>query len=540
MKMLSPWRTIRGRLLLLAIGIEMLMLTIMVANSMRLLHDAMTEQAGWQAEQMAPVLNAALTAPLVQQDYATVQAVIDESRSVGGVTYIAVLDRAGRRVASSGWRSDRRLPEPSKSFPLIKSGNAPRYDILSPISMHGQQLGTLQFGLDLSKIVSARQMLFVQGGSIAFLELVLSSIILMLIGYWMTRHLTTLTRTSLQVAEGNLTPAPVPEGDDDIGRLGAAFNTMSRAIADRVQDLTEAKEALQERALELEELNITLESRVREEVANNREKDKYLIQQDKMASIGQLAAGVAHEINNPMGFITSNIGTLKKYLDRLVEFISVQDQALAAAGNGDLVDQIVGARKKLKVDRILDDGKQLIAESQDGADRVRRIVQDLKTFSRLDQPESSPVDLNECLETTINIAWNEIKYIATINREYGTIPPVSCFPQQINQVFLNILVNASQALEGQGVITIRTWSEGGDVFVTISDTGKGIAPEIINRVFEPFFTTKDVGKGTGLGLSISYDIIRKHNGDIRVESEQGVGTTFSIRLPLHQECGGLA
>jgi methyl-accepting chemotaxis protein len=246
MKMISPWRTVRGRLLMLAIGIEMLMLMIMVANSLRLLHGAMTGQAGWQAEQIVPVLNAALTAPLVQRDYATVQAVIDESRSVGGVVYIAVLDRSDRRVASSGWQSDRQLPEPSKSFTLFENSKAPRYDIVTPISEHGQQLGTLHFGLDLSKIVSARHLLFVQGISIAFLELVFSSIILMLIGYWLTRHLTTLTRASLLVANGNLTPAPVPEGDDDVGRLGVAFNTMSRAIAERVHELTEAKEALQD------------------------------------------------------------------------------------------------------------------------------------------------------------------------------------------------------------------------------------------------------------------------------------------------------
>jgi two-component system NtrC family sensor kinase len=253
-----------------------------------------------------------------------------------------------------------------------------------------------------------------------------------------------------------------------------------------------------------------------------------------MASIGQLAAGVAHEINNPMGFITSNLSSLNKYLGRLGEFIAAQDKAIASAGFCEVNNQIAELRQKLKIDYIINDATQLISESQAGGSRVRRIVQDLKTFSRLDQPESSDVDLNECLETTLNIAWNEIKYVATLNREYGIIPHVSCHPQQINQVFLNMLVNASQALEGQGEITIRTWCEGEDVFVAVSDTGKGIPPEIINRVFEPFFTTKDVGKGTGLGLSISYDIIKEHNGDIKVESSPEAGTTFTVRLPLNR------
>jgi two-component system NtrC family sensor kinase len=182
----------------------------------------------------------------------------------------------------------------------------------------------------------------------------------------------------------------------------------------------------------------------------------------------------------------------------------------------------------------MDDARQLIIESQDGAGRVRRIVQDLKSFSRVDQAECALVNLNESLETTINIAWNEIKYVATLNREFGDIPEILCYPQQLNQVFLNLLVNAAHAIgENHGTITIRTWGEGTDVLVSVSDSGCGIPEEIRQRIFEPFFTTKEVGKGTGLGLSISYDIIRKHEGDIKVESEVGSGTTFIVRLPVN-------
>jgi two-component system NtrC family sensor kinase len=258
-----------------------------------------------------------------------------------------------------------------------------------------------------------------------------------------------------------------------------------------------------------------------------------IFQQEKMASIGQLAAGVAHEINNPMGFISSNLGTLNKYVDRLAEFIGASDLALSHCSDDVVVTTLKETRKKLKVDYIMDDSRQLIAESQDGASRVRRIVQDLKSFSRVDQAESALVNLNEALETTINIAWNEIKYIAVLNREFGDIPRIKCFPQLLNQVFLNLLVNAAHAMgENQGSITIRTWSENANVFVSVADTGCGIPEEIRQRIFEPFFTTKEVGKGTGLGLSISYDIIRKHGGEISVESELGHGTTFTARLPI--------
>lgn len=258
-----------------------------------------------------------------------------------------------------------------------------------------------------------------------------------------------------------------------------------------------------------------------------------IFQQEKMASIGQLAAGVAHEINNPMGFISSNLTTLNKYVGRLAEFIGSVDSAMQSCAGSDEAEQLQQVRKRLKIDHIMDDAHQLIAESQDGASRVRRIVQDLKSFSRVDQAESALIDINESLDTTINIAWNEIKYVAELHREFGEIPAIKCYPQQLNQVFLNLLVNSAHAMEGtQGLITVRTWSDADSLFVSVSDNGKGITEENLKRIFEPFFTTKEVGKGTGLGLSISYDIIKKHGGDIAVESQVGVGTTFTVRLPI--------
>lgn len=258
-----------------------------------------------------------------------------------------------------------------------------------------------------------------------------------------------------------------------------------------------------------------------------------IFQQEKMASIGQLAAGVAHEINNPMGFISSNLGTLEKYINRLSEFFDVIGQAMATGSASETAEQVQNARMRLKIDRIMDDAHQLIAESQDGAGRVRRIVQDLKSFSRVDQAETALINLNETLETTINIAWNEIKYVAELKREFGDIPPIQCFPQQLNQVFLNLLVNAAHALgTTRGEITVRTESAGDSVLVQIRDNGCGIPEELQKRIFEPFFTTKAVGKGTGLGLSISYDIVKKHGGEITLQSEVGFGSTFTVRLPL--------
>ncbi|MCK5226840.1 MAG: GHKL domain-containing protein, partial [Desulfobulbaceae bacterium] len=258
-----------------------------------------------------------------------------------------------------------------------------------------------------------------------------------------------------------------------------------------------------------------------------------LLQQEKMASIGQLAAGVAHEINNPVGFITSNLGSLKKYTGRLDEFIALQEEALTACRDMELTESLAEQRKKMKLDFILEDIVDLIKDSLDGCERVKKIVRDLKGFSRVDQAERKFADIQECMETTLNIVWNELKYKTTIEKDYGEIEPIACYPQQLNQVFMNLLVNAAGAIEKEGTIFIKTWQDDAFIYTSIADTGRGISPEHLNRIFEPFFTTKEVGKGTGLGLSIVYDIITKnHGGDITVESEIGKGTTFTVKLPI--------
>jgi len=278
---------------------------------------------------------------------------------------------------------------------------------------------------------------------------------------------------------------------------------------------------------------LKMNEKLQQAYAELQQSQAQIFQQEKMASIGQLAAGVAHEINNPMGFISSNLSTMGKYMEKINSFEAAMIEAVQGKGDEELLASMKDLRKKLKIDFILEDIKSLLDESRDGAERVRRIVQDLKSFSHVDEAECKPASINECLDTTLNMLRNEIKYIADVEREFDPdLPMLLCFPQQINQVFMNVLVNSAHAIEGHGLIKIKTLRESDDIVVRISDTGKGIAPENLTRIFEPFFTTKEVGKGTGLGLSISYDIIKKHGGLMTVESEVGVGTTFTVRLPL--------
>jgi|GEM_PF-1075036 len=268
-----------------------------------------------------------------------------------------------------------------------------------------------------------------------------------------------------------------------------------------------------------------------------RELQAQLLQNDKMASIGQLSAGIAHEINNPMGFINSNLGTLEKYVDKFDRYIATLEAVVEQSASPQQQQAVTELRKTLKLEYVLKDIRQLLAESEEGADRVMKIVKDLKTFARSDTEQLGNADLNQCIDSTLTIIWNQIKYVADLTKEYGELPKVTCNVQQINQVLLNLLVNAAHAVEDKGgeelgTVTIRTWADDKNAFVAISDTGCGIPEEIRSRVFDPFFTTKEVGKGTGLGLSISHEIIKKHGGELTMASELGKGSTFTISLPL--------
>jgi len=257
-----------------------------------------------------------------------------------------------------------------------------------------------------------------------------------------------------------------------------------------------------------------------------------ILQQEKMASIGQLAAGVAHELNNPMSFISSNLNTLNKYVTRLIDFIRVQSEAVAAVQDASALYNVDKKREEVKLDHILEDAKVLLKESLDGAERVKKIVHELNSFSRMDEEEYKKANMNECIESALTIVWNELKYKSTLEKNYGSLPPVMCYPRQMNQVFVNLLVNAVNSIHEKGIISIKTWHENDSVWIEVSDTGAGIPRENLMKIFEPFFTTKEAGKGTGLGLSITYEIVQRHRGDITVKSDVGKGTTFTIRIPV--------
>ncbi len=316
-----------------------------------------------------------------------------------------------------------------------------------------------------------------------------------------------------------LTIWPVRQGPSVI------FSAFIHDISDRKAAEAQLKGALDQARVANEELKRT---------------QTQLIQADRLSAIGQLAAGIAHEINNPIGFVNSNLSTLGKYGTALASYREAVQKLLdgirAGAAAGEvlrLADEVTALGERLKVDYIFTDIAPLIQESQSGLDRVKKIIIDLKTFVRADSKEGMDLaDLNQILESAVGIVWNELKYKAEIVKELQPLPKINCNPQQIGQVFINMLVNAAQAIPERGTITVRTRATQDAVEVEIEDTGEGIPAHVIDHIFDPFFTTKEVGKGTGLGLGISYDIVKKHNGRIEVSTQVGQGTKFTVFLPI--------
>jgi two-component system, NtrC family, sensor kinase len=319
--------------------------------------------------------------------------------------------------------------------------------------------------------------------------------------------------------------------------------SLIRNITERKQieaRLRQQEEELRRQRDSLEELVRTRGEKLRQATLELEEQQAQLIQAEKLASLGQMAAGIVHEINNPVSYVMSNLGTLDQYVSALTPLLRLQGELLALpepeerSPAAELRERLREQWKQEDVDYILTDMPQLIEESLAGTRRVIEIAQSLRSFAREDSGEPQLVDVNAELASTLKMVWNELKYKCEVKRDFGPLPPVSCHPTQLAQVFTNLLVNAAHAIETRGEIRIRTRHEGSEVVVEISDTGKGMTQETLSKLFTPFFTTKPRGQGTGLGLSVSYGIITRHKGRIAVQSEPGKGSTFTIHLPAAQ------
>ncbi len=363
----------------------------------------------------------------------------------------------------------------------------------------------------------------------------LSAIGVVLLTYSVSRRITIplnkLTLGASVIAAGDLSQRVEVSSRDEIGELAKTFNEMAQSLQERRQALHQLNKNLEdmvsERTRELEEKS----RQVQQAYQELKETQVQLIQSEKMASLGQLVAGIAHEIKNPLNFIYGNTDFLREYVESLQRLIEVYEDQTRE--NPEVSSKVKSFKQEINYDFILQDLQTLIENFEEGADRIHAIIGDLKAFSRMGSEHFQSVDIHETLDLALNLLHNEYRDRINIHKEYSQLPRLECHPGKMNQVFMNLLANACQAIPEQGDIWVRTLAGDDHVVVEIEDNGPGIEDKHLGKVFEPFFTTKPVGEGTGLGLSISYGIIQQHNGTIEVESGEGKGAKFRVRLPLN-------
>jgi signal transduction histidine kinase len=360
-------------------------------------------------------------------------------------------------------------------------------------------------------------------------------IIAIVTGIWYIRRITrpigVLVEQARCIALGDLSSRVECSSTDEIGDLARAFNDMAGKLKEFYEDLeqkvTDRTIALSKAISELQQTHDDL-----------KQVQSQLFQSEKLASIGQLAAGVAHEINNPVGFISNNMEILQEYIGNYARILRAMEGIKQQVESGDAhkaraaVEELKKLEKEIDLDYMVKDVNALVEHSRRGLERIRKIVLDLRTFSREENAETMElVKVEEVIDSIFSIVQSEIKYKAELSRDYGSTAFVKGNSQRLGQVFINLLFNAFQAIDGNGKISLKTYLQDKYVCIDIIDTGKGIAAEHIEKIFDPFFTTKPVGQGTGLGLSVSYEIVNKHGGEIKVQSKVGVGTTFTVMLP---------
>jgi len=518
--------------------IEAILLTILIVTVSSYMRESAGDAIIKRAQTTSTLFATTAKDPVISYDLASLESFSHDLLANPDLVYVRVLDAKGRLFSSAGNKEVlQREFVADESLEHVSDGILDNFAL---IEEGGILYGRVELGIDIASVESAiaesrRLSIF-----IASIEMVLVACFSYLLGAYLTGHLKVLRKSTKKIAEGDYTVEIPIQSADELAEVARAFNHMTA-------ELRESEKQRNAINAELVKMNQTLEDRVErrtkkinkqmmelreanEKVAETQQK---LVQSEKLASIGQLAAGVAHEINNPIGFVRSNLNTLSDYIGVYKELNGLYSGLLDDQVDAQLrIKEIQELEKQEDMSFVAEDVDELIADSIDGTTRIRDIVQGLKNFSRVNEVGKHPCDVNECIRSTLKIVASEFKSKCHIETDLSEIPLISGHKGEISQVLMNLLVNAGHAVDNGGLIKVSTTNSETAIQIVIADNGSGISEENMSKLYDPFFTTKPVGKGTGLGLSITFGIIQDHGGEIDVQSEVGTGTTFTIELPV--------
>lgn len=540
--------SLRGKTIIGIASIEAVLLISLIMTAVTFLSQAVNNDLVKHASTTATLFSTTTKDAVLSYDLASLDDFVLEALKNPGIVYARVISSTEGVLSQNGAKDAlTRAFEADQHMEDVTDGI---FDTYANIVEGNNIYGRVEIGISTDHAHSSISKIKQWTTSIAVIEMILVALFSYALGHYLTRQLKTLRvgakKISQSVISGDFSNTHIPiKSKDELGEVTHAFNQMVetlKAECIRVKNYQE----------ELENLNQTLEKRVvaRTQLLESKNEQlslinfelksaqQQLVQAEKMASLGQLAAGVAHEINNPIGFVNSNLASLADYADiyiRLTKLINDWHKSDIDAERRSIEAQINDMLCNENIQFMQEDTLALIQESSDGLSRVKDIVSGLKQFSRADSQERQIFNINDCVNTTLSMVSNELKYHCEIVTKLQNVPQVDINVGKICQVLTNLLINAGQAISQNGVITIETYSHDQFVYLTVCDTGDGIPADDIKRLFDPFFTTKPEGQGTGLGLAISFGIAQEHDGDLTVKSEVAQGSCFTLSLPAVQQ-----
>ncbi len=532
-------------------SIAALLLLVLIVTVFQLLNDLVDSSVKKSADTTVALFVSTTKNAFLSYDLASLDADVSEILTNPNIAYVKVLDKTGSIYVQKGNKDA--LDRPFKADKTVSDSDDGVFDARAPIMVNNTLYGYVEIGLNIASVTESVSRVKQWTITLALLEFVLVGLCSYLLGSYLMSQLQQLREGAKHLGEAiennNYKDVFVPvRGKDELSELAEAFNH----FVERLKEEYGQRQRVQD---ELQELNVLLEEKVQDRTAllnkknfqleetnkDLKETQVQLLQAEKMASVGQLAAGVAHEINNPVGFVGSNISTLSDYVATYQMIFSQIDVVLKSQtdkGKETALEDLRNMLSNQDMAFINEDISDLLNDSKEGLNRVAEIVKGLKLFSRVDSDEMQNHNINDCVRTTLAMVNNQLKYICTVETHLGNVPDVTINVGKISQVITNLLINAGQAIEStgkNGKIIITTCTVNGFVELRIEDTGCGIPASHLDKLFNPFFTTKPEGQGTGLGLSISFGIAQEHGGNLTATSKEGEGSCFTLAIPLKND-----